>query len=197
MSCNVASADGGPSMAVDPEWLFKLRVAVARHGENDRARWWNTNKALSTTGALALRRNLPRTYMFAQARIVAAVAERRCREHYDLPNSVNLWDLPEAMEEAVEANWGNWLDAGEAWSPFFESIKSPPARDLATLLTELGLVTDREVDDARSLRRSAEGRSVILPHTFSGSREEVALLALGFDKGRDGLVVPCARLGER
>ncbi|MWV21747.1 BrxE family protein [Methylobacterium sp. 2A] len=183
------------SPAINPEWLFKLRVAVARHGENDRARWWNTNKALSTTGALALRRNLPRTYMFAQARIVLAVAARRCREHYDLPNSVNLWDLPEALEEAVEASWGDWLDDGAAWAPFFDSLKSPAARDLTTLLTELGLVTDRELDDARSLRRSAEGRSVILSRSFGGTKEEVALLALGFDKGTDGLVVPYARLG--
>lgn len=181
----------------DSAWLFKLRVAVARQGENDRARWWNTNKALSMTGALALRRNLPRTYMFAQAKIVFAVAAHRCREHYDPPNAVTLWDLPEAFEDCVEGAWSGWLDDASAWLPFFESVKAPPAKDLVSLLIDLGLVTDSEVVEARTLRRSTEGRSVLLPHAFRGTREDIAMLALAFDKGGDGLVVPYARLGER
>ena len=181
---------------VDPAWLFKLRVAVARQGENDRARWWNTNKALSTTGALAFRRNLPRTHMFAQAKVVITVAAHRCREHYDLPNAVTLWDLPEAFEDAVDAAWSGWLDDGSAWSPFFESVKTPAAKDLVTLLVDLELVTDGEVVEARALRRSSEGRSVLLPHAFRGTREDIAMLALAFGKGDNGLVVPYARLGE-
>ena len=36
--------------SVDLEWLFKLRVAIARCGEMDMARWWNSNKQLGSAG---------------------------------------------------------------------------------------------------------------------------------------------------
>ena len=34
--------------------LLKLRLVVARHGEMDRAGWWNTNGMLGRHGAIAL-----------------------------------------------------------------------------------------------------------------------------------------------
>ena len=52
---------------LDLERLLKLRLVVARFGEMDLAKWWNTKGQLGRLGA-ALRRGLPRTHHFAQAR---------------------------------------------------------------------------------------------------------------------------------
>jgi hypothetical protein len=32
---------------VNLEWLFKLRIVIARCGEMDLARWWNSSKQLT------------------------------------------------------------------------------------------------------------------------------------------------------
>ena len=47
---------------IDVGWLFKLRVAIARCGEMDLARWWNSNKQLASAGSF---RSTPH---FAQSR---------------------------------------------------------------------------------------------------------------------------------
>jgi hypothetical protein len=41
---------------IDIEWLFRLRVAIARCGEMDLARWWNSNKQLGSARASVLKR---------------------------------------------------------------------------------------------------------------------------------------------
>ena len=64
---------------VDLDRLLKLRLVVARHGEMDRSRWWNTQGMLGRHGALVLERGFPRTHFFAQARVVFAVARARCQ----------------------------------------------------------------------------------------------------------------------
>ena len=79
--------------SIDPDRLLKLRVVVARFGEMDLARWWNTQKQLGKTGAMALRRNFPRTYRFAQARSVFAVAARRCDDVFEPPRDAADWRL--------------------------------------------------------------------------------------------------------
>ena len=59
------------------------------------------------------------------------------------------------------------------------------------------LVSDRDVERLVKLRRSAEGRAVPLPGVFSGTDDDVALLALGFARGEAGaLAVPYARRGD-
>jgi hypothetical protein len=50
---------------------------VARHGEMDRADWWNPNGILGRHGALAPKRGFPSNHLFAQARIAFAVARSR------------------------------------------------------------------------------------------------------------------------
>jgi hypothetical protein len=90
--------------------LLKLRLIVARFGEMDLARWWNTRGQLGRVGTAAIRRGFPRTHYFAQARSVFAVAAYRCQEIFDPPNSVTLWRLPETIEEEFEARWEHWLD---------------------------------------------------------------------------------------
>lgn len=96
--------------SINLELLLKLRLVVARFGEMDVARWWNTRGQLGRLGTAALRRGFPRTHHFAQARSVFAVAAHRCSEVFDPPHSVTLWRLSESIEEDFDAHWEQWLD---------------------------------------------------------------------------------------
>ena len=78
--------------------LLKLGLVVARFGEMDLAKWWNTKGQLGPLGTAALRRGFPRTHRFAQARSVFAVVAHRCTEIFERPLSVTLWRLPELIE---------------------------------------------------------------------------------------------------
>lgn len=71
-------------------WLLKIRTAVARVGEMDLARWWNSTGQLGPQGSSVLRRGFPRTHHFAQARSVFMVAADRCAQIFDPPGSVTL-----------------------------------------------------------------------------------------------------------
>lgn len=172
--------------------LLRLRVVVARVGEMDLARWWNTNGQLGRMGTAALRRGFPRTHYFAQARSVFAVAAHRCSEVFDPPKSVTLWRLPEQLEEEFDARWEHWLDNAAEWAPFFQRIEEIKSTDLVAQLREFSLVTEEDVTAYSRLRRSA-GTSVPLPGQFGGTDSEMALLALGFARGEPGnLAVPYA-----
>lgn len=193
----VPSVPGMPPPHGDLDRLLKLRLVVARFGEMDLARWWNTTGQLGRLGALALRRGFPRTHRFAQARTVFAVAAHRCAQVFDPPGCVTLWHLPDPLEEAFEARWEHWLDHASEWSPFFEKLETFPSGSLVEILRAFELVTDREIDAAAKLRRSAEGRAIPLPGAFSGTDADFALLALGFARGEPGqLAVPYARKAE-
>lgn len=181
----------------DLDRLLKLRLVVARFGELDLARWWNTKGQLGRLGAAVVRRGFPRTYRFAQARSVFAVAAHRCAEVFDPPGCVTLWRLPDGLEEAFDARWEHWLDHAGDWTSFFEKLEALPGEDLRETLRAFELVTDEEVEASAKLRRSAEGRAVPLPGVFSGTDADVALLALGFARGEPGhLAVPYARNAE-
>jgi hypothetical protein len=174
--------------------LLRLRVVVARFGERELANWWNTKGQLGRLGAATLRRGFPRTYRFAQARSVFAVAAHRCAEVFDPSNSVTLWRLPEAIEEHFDARWEYWLDKADEWSPFFEYVEVLQGKDLSGILHALDLVDASDLEAYGKLRRSAEGRSVPLPGLFTGSRSDIALLALGFARGEPStLAVPYVR----
>lgn len=183
-----------PTTTVDLERLLKLRLVVARFGEMDLARWWNTSGQLGRLGAIALRRGFPRTHRFAQARSVFAVAARRCDEVFHPPGCVTLWHLPEQLEEEFDARWETWLDSAGEWTPYFERLEALDAKDLVSQLRTLAGVSDAEVEALGRLRRSAEGRAIPLPGLFAGTDSDLALLALGFAKGEPGaLAVPYAR----
>lgn len=183
--------------AIDLDRLLKLRLVVARFGEMDLARWWNTRGQLGRLGSAALRRGFPRTHRFAQARSVFAVAAHRCDEVFDPPGCVTLWRLPEAIEEQFDARWEQWLDGASEWTPFFEKLATLQGTDLVSALRSLEVVSDRDVEASARLRRSAEGRAVPLPGTFAPTDDSAALLALGFARGEPGeLAVPYARLAE-
>jgi hypothetical protein len=181
----------------DLDRLLKLRLVVARFGEMDIAKWWNTKGQLGRLGAAALRRGFPRTHYFAQARSVFAVAGQRCAGLFVPPRCVTLWHLPEAIEEEFDARWDHWLDQAASFNPFFAKLAGLEGTDLRALLQGFELVSDRQVEASSRLRRSAEGRAVLLPGVFSASDDDVALLALGFACGDPSEpAVPYMRTGD-
>lgn len=183
--------------ALDLDRLLKLRLVVARFGEMDLAKWWNTKGQLGRLGAAALRRGFPRTHRFAQARSVFAVAAHRCTEVFEPPGCVTLWHLPESVEEAFDARWEHWLDHAGEWTAFFEKLETLSGTDLTEVLRSFELVEARDVEGYGKLKRSAEGRAVPLPGIFSGTDADVALLALGFACSEPAaLAVPYARKAE-
>jgi len=189
--------NNGSESSLDLERLLKLRLVVARFGEMDLAKWWNTKGQLGKLGAVALRRGFPRTHHFAQARSVLAVAAYRCRELFDPPGSVTLWWLPESIEEEFDARWEQWLDDAATWAPFFERLAAIHGDDLLSTLADFELIGPRHVARFESLRRSAEGRAVPLLEAFAGSNDDITLLALGFARGDAGApAVPYARRAE-
>lgn len=180
--------------SVDLDRLLKLRLVVARFGEMDIAKWWNTRGQLGRLGTVALRRGFPRTHYFTQARTVFAVATYRCREVFDPPDCVTLWRLPEVIEEEFEACWERWLDRATEWQPMFQQLENLQNADLTDALRSFADLTDRDTEAFSRLRRTAEGRAVPLSGSFSGTDHEIALLALGFARGEVGaLAVPYAR----
>jgi hypothetical protein len=168
---------------VDLEWLFKLRVVIARCGEMDLARWWNSNKQLGSAGASVLKRGFPRTHHFAQARCVTALAEQRCAQLLGHDRVFTLWRLPDAVEDGVEGHWDAWIDQASGWQLFFESVGALTDRDPSKVLHAFGLVTADEANAGASLKPNGKERGVSVAESFSGSRREIALLALGFAAG--------------
>lgn len=187
---------------IDFDRLLRLRLVVARHGEMDAARWWNTGDAtrrtalLGRAGSVLMSRGFPRTHRFAQARLVFEVARARCAEVFDPPGCVTLWNLPPAVEDQFDARWARWLEGRDAWTEFFVSIESPPT-DLLETMKRLGLVGDGDLEVVSKLRRSAEGRAVPLPGVHVVTDPLITQLATGFSRGEPGrLAVPYARMED-
>jgi len=181
---------------LDLDRLLKLRLLVARFGEMDQARWWNTRGVLGRLGDMALRRGFSKTHLFAQARLVFAVASHRCRSVYDPPQSMTLWNLPAAVEDQFESRWADWIGRAEAWSTFFMELQAPTGTDLLTEAGRLGLADNHMLREARQLRRAAENRAVPIPGEHRPGNRILALLALGFFRGEPGApAIPYARLG--
>jgi hypothetical protein len=183
--------------SLDLEYLMKLRSVVARVGEMDLAKWWNTTGQLGPIGTAAVRRGLPRTHYFAQARSVFAVAAHRCDEWFNPPGSVTLWRLPDEIEERFEARWEHWLDNASDWKPFFEAVEGIKSNDLGATLRQFDLVSEADVDAVGRPRLGTSGRALQLLDTFAGAMSDVTMLALGFSRGSVGsLTVPYARLAD-
>ena len=175
---------------LDLDRLLKLRLVVARVGEMDVVRWWNTSGQLGQLGAAALRRGFPRTHYFAQARSVFAVAAYRCREIYNPPGSVTLWNLPPELEDEFEVRWEHWLDSASDWHAFFEDLQEVEP-DLEAELAKRDLITDEHRERYRRLRRSADFRAVEVPGEFAGADDDITMLALAFARSEPGkLAVP-------
>ncbi len=169
--------------AVDLNRLFKLRLIVARYGEMDGARWWNTNGILGPKGILLMSRGFPKTHYFAQARLVFEVARVRCTERFPaFPGCVTLWNISANVEDDFDARWAEWLDDGEYWAGFFDGLQAQTGDLLEVLRTHDLLDPDQE-DQVNRMRRSAEGRSVLLSGIRSVDNDTVTLLAAGFYRG--------------
>ena len=180
---------------IDFDRLFKLRLVVARHGEMDAARWWNTQGMLGRRGAVVLKRGFPSTYHFAQARIVFEVAKSRCHELFDPPGCMTLWSLPAEIEEQFQEHWQGWLDETDMWTPVFQTVEAQSGGDLLKALGELDLLSQSQFDTVAKLRRSAENRAVPISGTFRPNDNIVTLLAAGFTRGEAGNpAIPYARL---
>ena len=165
------------------EHLFKLRLTVARFGEMDCARWWNTQGILGRYGTLALSRGFPRTHLFAQAKIAFGVAAQRCKEIYSHPSAYTLWELSSDIEDRFQEKWLEWLDEADKWEPTFKSIEDIAGLGLLELLPQQGLMTPEQVENAKKLRRSAEGRSVLISSPESLNDDALTMLAAGFFRG--------------
>jgi hypothetical protein len=181
----------------DPILLMKLRVAVARCGEMDLGKWWNTNGQLGSYGSKALKRGFPRTHHFAQARAVFAVAAHRCTQVFDLPGSITLWRLTDSIEDEFDAAWEGWLDEAEKWNPFFEQVAGANLSAVDKLLKDLRLVTDDEISIGSRLKKSAGDNSVPISGPFSESCHLPSILALAFAHSEPGaLAVPYVRIAD-
>jgi hypothetical protein len=176
------------SPALDLDRLLKLRLAIGRLGEGDRAAWWNTRGQLGATGGKAVSRGFPRTHHFAQARAVFAVADARSAEVFEPTGCVTLWRLDARTEESFDGRWERWLDHGRlvlhrregrddrgdlrrvrgvGLRTFEAREPRPPARgelhrrESATWLRDVAKVLNRRFDPAGRDRRSSCSRSTV------------------------------------
>jgi hypothetical protein len=185
------------SEEVDLEHLLRLRLAVARFGEMDNARWWNTNGLLGRLGGLALKRGLPKSHDFAQARVVFAIAATRCQQIFDPPGCMTLWHLPATLEDSFQTSWETWIEQYEQWGSFFQKLQGIQGTDLLGAMLDLEIITNEEAEEARKLRRAADNRAVPLPGVHRPSRQTVTMLAAGFFRGEPSQpAVPYARSEE-
>ena len=181
-------------MILDLDRLLQLRLVVARFGEMDVARWWNSKGVLGRHGSLLLKRGFPATHYFAQAKIVFSVARSRCQELFKLPGSMTLWDLPPQVEDAFEDRWHAWLDE-DRWTPLFDRLVFVRGGNLMDVMADLELLSHEQRDTVAKLRRSAARRAVPLPGTHVANDEAITLLAAGFSRGEVGSpVIPYAKL---
>ncbi len=182
---------------MDFDHLLRLRLVVARFGEMDNARWWNTNGMLGRLGSLALGRGFPKSHNFAQARAVFSTATVRCQQLFDPPGCITLWHLPAVIEDQFETRWAAWTEQYEQWNDFFLRLQGVSGKDLLAEMLNLKIITNEEAEGARRLRRAADGRAVPLPGVYQPSRSTVTLLAAGFFRGEPGEpAVPYARLED-
>ncbi len=181
--------------AVDLNRLLKLRLIVARHGEMDGARWWNTNGVLGPKGSLLMSRGFPKTHYFAQARLVFEVARARSAERFSaVPGCITLWNLPANIEDEFDAQWADWLDDVDSWAKFFDGLQVQDG-DLLTALRAHDLIDSDHDDQVSRMRRSAEGRAVPITGIRHIDDDTVTLLAAGFSRGEANKpAIPYARV---
>lgn len=181
-------------MPVTLDHLLRLRLAVARYGEMDSAEWWNTKGVLGRTGAMLYSRSFPQTHPFTRARVVFTVAASRCDEVMNPPNCATFWRLDPEVEDGFDSAWQGWLDAPEAWTEFFDKLVPAPTTDLIAWLDTLGLLGAAR-ERLSTVRRSTDGKGVLLPGVATMDDMTVTLLAAGFGRGgKRDLVVPYARV---
>lgn len=176
--------------------ILKLRIAVGRHGEMDRAEWWNSRGIMGSKGGVVLERGFPRTHPLVQARIAFSVAEDRCKSVFTASDTATLWSLPAELEDQFDSNWSQWLSQGDLWDNFLEEVNDATEEGLTRGLKSLDLIEQVHADQASEARR--EGASVQIPSDINDIDEDVAsTLAASFALGdTNDLVVPFITLNE-
>lgn len=175
--------------------ILQLRITVGRHGEMDRAKWWNTNGIMGSKGEVVLERGFPRTHALVQARVAFEVARARCASVFAVPDAVTLWNLPAELEDQFESRWSHWLSHSERWGDFLKRADEATTEELVEGLTSLGLVESEHAEQASNAEVQREGRSVSMPSIGEVDGDAVAMLAAGFAVGdTNDLVVPFATL---
>jgi len=170
--------------------ILKLRIAVGRHGEMDRAEWWNTRGIMGSKGGVVLERGFPRTHPLVQARIAFSVAEDRCKSVFTASDTATLWSLPAELEDQFESNWSQWLSQGDLWDNFLEKVNGATEEGLTRGLKSLGLIEQVHVDQAMEADRqgaSAQISSDVNEVDGGVASTLAASFALG---GENDLVVP-------
>lgn len=180
-----------PDLTLNLDRLLVARLVVARYGEMDVFKWWNTKGVLGRMGGTVFARGLPRTHRFAQARVAFDVAALRCREIYPLPDAITLWALPAEIEDAFHDRWHHWIEEQVRWLPLFTALEAISGGDLIEHLTAAGAISDAVRDRAVIQRRAADGRAVPVAGGSDIDDQAISLLAAGFAKGEPGkLAVP-------
>ncbi len=175
------------SNSVDVAKLFKLRLIIARYGEMDINGWWNTKGMLGKYGEIALKRGLPRTHYFAQARVVFEVAKKRCDEYLSLKNCIHLWALPTTIEDDFDRCWFDWLDKAKEWQPFFESIREIGKESLENVLKAEKLIVANRTKD----KVSKGEKGLFLGEVEEVGNDHIEQMAWKFSLGeKEQLVVP-------
>ena len=186
---------GSTTSSVNLDRLLKLRLVVARHGETDLQGWWNTKGVLGAMGNVVYDRGFPRTARFAQARVVFAVARARTKELWNPIGCATLWNLPPDLEDAFEDQWQTWTDHADEWAPFFAALTTLSGEDLLGDLVRMEAIDAADAQAARDLKRSVDGRAVLLPGIQAMDGRSLALLGAGFFRGETGSpAIPYARL---
>jgi hypothetical protein len=174
--------------------IAALRMVVARQGEMDRSRWWNTKGLLSRVGELAISRGFPKSHVFARARAAFAVASSRSEEVFNPPDSYTLWRLPVEIEDQIEDAWAGWLESPDEWKDLLERIDAAGGNDLVSVLTSIELVSEHIVSRAKGLRRADDLKSVPLKIDGETVIEAIELLAVAHGSSEPGkLAVPFIR----
>jgi len=177
--------------------LFKLRLAVARFGEMDCAKWWNTQGVLGLYGAMALGRGFPRTHRFAQAKIAFAVAAQRCKEVFPHPNAYTLWDLPPYLEDLFKQKWHDWIGEVDIWEPVFQSLENISGLGLLDLLKKMELATPYHIENINNLKQPAEDHSIQIAGGGNVDDSLLVMLAAGFSFAETGNpVIPYISTGN-
>lgn len=184
-------------MQTDIENIAKLRIVVARIGEMDRSKWWNTKGMLSNIGEMAISRGFPKTHVFARCRAVFAVAAARSDEVFNPPDSFTLWRLPVEIEDRIEDAWAGWLETPEPWKTFLAEVDKASSANTLSVLTDLGLLASDTAEKAKKLRRADDLRSVPIKVAGESISETIALLAAAHTCSEPGkLAVPFIREEE-
>ena len=170
-----ASTTAGPDSFTKK--IIALRMAVARQGEMDRSKWWNTKGLLSRVGELAVSRGFPKSHVFARCRAAFAVASSRSEEVFNPPDSYTLWRLPVEIEDQLEDAWAGWLESPDEWKDLLERIDSAGSNDLVSVLTSLELASEQSADRAKGLRRADDLKSVPIKLNGETVIQAIELLA--------------------